>query len=200
MRILLAVLASIAATHAASEECPAIENDLDRLACYDLESGRTAQTVTPETSTNETGAWDVRIQKSEFKDTTDVYLTVESDGDLTCGYTSAPASLIARCRENTTSIIISTQCHLTSGYGSYGNVEYRVDDKPAKTRGFDDSTNNRALGLWRGSRSIPMIKELFGGEKLLVRFTPYSESPVTAEFPIAKIETAIEPLREACSW
>ncbi|MDV6329028.1 type VI secretion system-associated protein TagO, partial [Idiomarina sp. Sol25] len=89
---------------------------------------------------------------------------------------------------------------LTSGYGSYGNVEYRVDENRAKTRGFDDSTNNKALGLWRGSQSIPMIKELFSSESLLVRFTPYGESAVSARFPISKIETAIKPLREACNW
>ncbi|WP_457650856.1 type VI secretion system-associated protein TagO [Profundibacter sp.] len=181
-----------------AQECITIDNDLDRLACYDKASGRTPIT---ETVTPNDGKWNVRIERSEFKDTKDVYLSLDSNEPVQCRFGSAETvTLLLRCSENTTSIFFSTPCHVTSGYGGYGNVEYRVDDKPAGKRGFQESTDNRALGLWRGGSSIPFIKKLFGGKELLIRFTPYGESPKTASFAIVGIDDAIKPLREACHW
>lgn len=199
MKRLFLVAALTAPLSAPAQECPAIENDLDRLACYDRESGRTPTT---ETTTVPNGAWSVREEKSDFKDTTDVNLRLQSDAPITCSSYKqpAPATLILRCMENTTTLYIATQCHLASGHGGYGRVEYRVDTRKAKTRSFDASTDNAALGLWNGGRSIPMIKELIGAEKLLTRFTPYGESPVTASFNLNGLDEAIKPLRKSCHW
>ncbi|MBZ0128143.1 MAG: type VI secretion protein [Rhodobacteraceae bacterium] len=179
-------------------ECLPIENDLDRLSCYDREAGRNP--VVTEIPT--TSDWEIDTRKSEFKDTTDVFMYLQSDEPLNCGImrSDQKITLVLRCVENTTAIYLSTHCHLASGHGGYGNVEYRVDDRPAGKRGFDDSTNSKALGLWRGNTAIPFIKMLFGGEKLLVRFTPFSENAVTASFNISGIEAALEPLRKACNW
>lgn len=184
---------------ASAQECVAIENDLDRLACFDKQAGR-APTI--EDVKVGTGNWLVRTETSEFEDTTNVYLMVTSDEGLRCRSYGAPkkATLYLRCLENTTSIYISTDCHLASGFQGYGQVDYRIDDKPSASRGFDASTNNRALGLWTGGSAIPFIKKLFGAKRLLVRFTPFNENPVTAKFDISGVEEAVRPLREACSW
>jgi type VI secretion system protein VasI len=88
----------------------------------------------------------------------------------------------------------------SSENNNYGDVTFRVDDQKARTVGFEESTNKRSLGLWRGGRSIPEIKRLFGGKKLIARMTPYSENPFTATFNITGLEEAIEPLRKACHW
>lgn len=181
-------------------DCALIDTDLERLACYDQISGRSP---TPENIelNNDTGQWIVRKDKSEFKDTTDVFLSVESDEILRCGmFTQAKAQLLLRCLENTTTLYISTSCHVASGFQGYGRVEYRIDEKKAASRNFDASTDNRALGLWSGNRSIPVIKQMLDGETLLVRFTPFNESPVTARFNISGLNNAISPLREACHW
>ncbi|WP_420328715.1 type VI secretion system-associated protein TagO [Mameliella sp.] len=179
--------------------CVPIENDLDRLSCYDKALGRDA---TVQDLPKENGKWQVQTEKSDFKDTTDVYMTVRSEEPLTCNRfgPSRPATLMVRCLENTTSLIIHTDCHLASGFQGYGKVEYRVDDRPAKSRNFDASTDNSALGLWSGGRSIPLVKEFFGGHSLLVRFTPFSQSPVTAKFDITGLEDSIDELRSSCSW
>lgn len=181
-------------------ECVFIDTDLDRLACYDRVAGRSTTPKQADTPPDG-GAWLVRLDKSEFKDTTDVYMSVESDEELPCGmFDRSKATLLIRCKENTTSLFISTSCHLTSGHGGYGRVEYRIDDRKSVTRSFTDSTNNRALGLWNGGSSIPMIKQMLDGETLLTRFTPFNESAVTARFQIKGLNTAIAPLREACHW
>jgi type VI secretion system protein VasI len=196
--IVLSVLPAFAAGDPA--ECIFIDTDLDRLACYDRVAGRTTSPK-PAMSQPEHGDWVVRLDTSEFKDTTDVYITIKSEEELDCGlYGRSQAQLMLRCKENTTSLIIHTSCHMASGFSGYGRVEYRIDDRKSSARSFSASTDNRALGLWSGGKSIPMIKQMLTGETLLTRFTPFNESPLTAKIKISGLETAIAPLREACHW
>jgi len=200
MRTLPTTLAACLIGGAAfAQECVTIDNDLDRLACYDRESGRTPKV---EVAAAPSGKWRVREETSEFKDTTDVYISVNSDETVRCSDYNSPGNvrLLIRCRENTTAIMLQTGCHVTSGYGNYGKIEYRIDDRKAKTRSFVESTNNKTLGLWYGNQSIPMIKELFGGDRLLMRFTAYNQSATTARFTITGLEEAIKPLRKECGW
>lgn len=128
MRTILAAMTalSLAPVNALAQvpECPAIENDLDRLACYDKASGRTP-TVTAESAK---GSWSVQTKRSEFEDTTDVYMSVQSKAPVACNMFGShqPASLYLRCQENTTAIYIATNCHLASGFQGYGEVDVRV--------------------------------------------------------------------------
>lgn len=198
MALFCALLTTSAAANDFSD-CGKIDNDLDRLACYDKISGRTPATqfLSP------AGKWGVRIDKSPFKDTTDVFMSIASDEPINCGRISGPAyaQLHLRCHENTTAIYISTQCHLTSSqYNDYGGVEVRIDDAPSRKVAMDSSTSNDSLGLWSGGKAIPFIKTMIGKDVMLTRFTPYSESPVTARFQISGLGEAIKPLRESCGW
>ncbi len=188
---------AIAASAQDKSSCLKIENDLDRLTCYDKESGRDPEIVAVETD----GKWQVETKKSEFKDTTDVYLSVATDENLDCGmFDHEPGTLLLRCMENKTAAMLITGCHMASGFSGYGRVEYRVDNKAAMKRNFDASTDNKALGLWDGGDAIPFIKELIDGKTLIMRFTPFNESPTTAKFDISGLAKAIEPLREECGW
>jgi len=181
-----------------AQECATISNDLDRLACYDRQSGRT-----PEISRIKSkGEWLSHVETSKLTDQTTVVLAVNSIEKVDCGWNRGDyIQLVIRCMENTTAIYFSTGCHMTSSkYNSYGDIDYRVDNEKAGKISGDASTDNRALGLWRGGKSIPFIKKLLGREKLIVRMTPYSESSFTAEFNIAGLDESIKPLREACGW
>lgn len=132
-----------------------------------------------------------------------MYMSIASDEPINCGRISgqAYATLYVRCLENTTSVFISTSCHLTSSqYTDYGDVDIRLDDSPARTISMDSSTSNDSLGLWSGGRAIPFIKTMIGKDVMLARFTPYAESPVTARFQISGLDEAIKPLRESCGW
>jgi len=195
----LALAIVLPAIASAQSDCRSIHADLDRLACYDRESGRTSEVTPIETESD----WRVRREKSEMTDDTDVYMSVDSDAPIVCGFSGPEtATLILRCREKTTSVIISTTgCHMASSdYNDYGEVTYRIDDLPSSAMDFVESTDNRALGLWRGGSAIPFIKALFEHRELLTRFTPFGDSPVTARFQIGGIDEAIAPLREACGW
>ncbi|RYF35466.1 MAG: hypothetical protein EOO38_28875 [Cytophagaceae bacterium] len=81
-----------------------------------------------------------------------------------------------------------------------GRVTFRVDNQKAETKNFEESNDHEALGLWSGGSSIPWIKSLFGGDRMYVEATPYSESRISDFFPIAGLEESVTPLREACGW
>jgi type VI secretion system protein VasI len=83
--------------------------------------------------------------------------------------------------------------------GGYDRVTTRIDDLRAETRSWVESTNNEALGLWRGS-GISFIRSMFGHDVLLVQATPFNDNTIIIEFPITGVEDAIKPLREACHW
>lgn len=178
--------------------CLKVENDLDRLACYDRASGRAPTIETTPTASK----WTVQKKTSALTDESSVYLSVPSNEVVDCGWNRGQEITLAlRCMENKTALFFDTGCHMTSSdYTDYGDVTLRIDDTPAKTVGMEASTNNRALGLWSGGRSIPVIKQMIGAERLIVRMTPFSESPFTATFDIRGLEQEIGPLREACSW
>ncbi|WP_348681953.1 type VI secretion system-associated protein TagO [uncultured Halomonas sp.] len=149
--------------------------------------------------------WFVRQDTSPMDDSTSVFLSTYSKELVPHKYRSgraAPAVLQLRCMENTTALYIEFNGHymVSSRYQDWGDVDLRVDAGNARTIGMHESTDNQVLGLFRGGQSIPVIKSMFGAEKLLVRATPFNESPITVTFDVSDLESEITPLREACHW
>ena len=134
-------------------------------------------------------------------DDTNVFLTVESDTPVQCSFGGGHLRLVARCRENTTSLIISGDCHMTSSaYNNSGAVTYRLDDASPATWQMDAATNSRALGLWRGGQSIPQIQRMLGKDTLRVRVQPFGQNAVETTFDISGLDEIIGPLQRACHW
>lgn len=193
---LLSLAVTGTAVEAAPDDCLKISEDLVRLSCYDPELGYAP--VVKEV--RGAGEWSVQTETSKMDDSTNVYMQLRSTEQTNCPYKPGKHTLTIACRENTTSLwIVFGRCFMSDN-GGRGRVTYRIDSKPAATISMRESNDNSALGLWRGASAIPFLKKLFGGSKLLVQATPFSDSRVTAEYPIAGIEEAIKPLRAACHW
>jgi len=146
-------------------------------------------------------SWSVSEQRSPIDDSTNVYLTLSSDEEIR-GRFGRPgyAKMVVRCKENTSTVYFRMNNLFLADIQSYGNVVTRLDKDKARTYRMKESTDNEALGLWRGGTAIPFIKSLFDHDKLLVQITPYNESPVIATFNIKNLRKAIEPMRKACNW
>jgi type VI secretion system protein VasI len=194
--LLIAIGLPATAVAQTASDCARISNDLDRLACYDKASGRTPKLE----SVNVESAWRVEVETSKMTESKDVYLTTSSVDRVTCRSRQQQVGLVLRCKEGKTSLFIPADgCHMASSeYHSWGHVTYRIDAEKATTVRMNASTDHSSLGLWSGESAIPVIKKLFGKSTLLIRMTPYSESPVTATFNVIGLENAIQPLRQSC--
>ncbi|QQM31703.1 hypothetical protein JET14_05915 [Martelella lutilitoris] len=147
------------------------------------------------------GDWYIQIDTSPMDDTKTVAMLVSSNEEIPGRFgQSDTASMLIRCLENTTSIHISLNGNFLSDIQGYGNVEYRLDKETARSQNMHVSSDNSALGLWSGNRSIPFIRRMFDNDQMLVRITPYNGNPIMVTFPIKGLEKAIQPLREACHW
>lgn len=145
-------------------------------------------------------AWITQEERSKIDDSSNVFVSIASKDVLHGRYgAKGQARITIACREGKTNLWITFGGHFMSDY-QFGTVTYRVDKHPAKKRHMNESTDHRALGLWSAGSAIPFAKELYGGERLFIEATPHSESAVTAEFDIAGLEQAIEPLAKACKW
>lgn len=148
--------------------------------------------------------WNVSEEVSPMDDSRNVYLSTRSNEAVPGRYgrSTVRPTLYVRCVENTTALVLHMDGHhmASSEYHTWGHVDMRIDDGKAFTKSMRQSTNNRSLGLWSGGTSIPVIRQMFGADQLIVRATPYSESPITMTFDISGLEEEITPLREACHW
>ncbi|WP_196223211.1 type VI secretion system-associated protein TagO [Roseibium sp. RKSG952] len=195
---LLAAFGTAAIAESGPEACAALEDEHKRKLCYDL-----AYKIRPlePAKGEDQGKWEVSSTFSRIDDSETVFLLLDSNNSVDCGrYKQEPVSLILRCEENTTVMYYSANCHMASGYRGYGDVTYRLGSGKAQTVSMDVSSDKRAIGLWRGRQSIPVIKQMFENERMTVRMTPFGNSSITASFDIAGLESAIKPLRKACSW
>lgn len=183
---------------AAPADCIKIASDLDRLACYDREAGRIPRI----TERPKAGEWSIWQSRSKMTDQEDVRATLASDEIIDCGWNKgSKIDFVIMCTEGQTSLYFNTGCHMTSSqHNRYGDIEYRIDSERSKTVSGKASSDSRALGVWGGSQSIPVIKSLVGKSKLLVRMMPYGERQFTASFSLAGIDDAVKLVRQACKW
>jgi type VI secretion system protein VasI len=184
------------------DECIQLSDNELRLACFDR-TYSIASKPAPIEQTAElktTGAWVVSTDSSPIDDSKTVTLHLQSNSDIRGRFGApGPMDMFVRCKENTTSIFFVFNGLFMSDH-QHGRVTYRIDDLKAQIVQTSESTDHQALGLWNGGRSIPMIKKMLGHDRLIVRATPLSESPVTGEFNISEVENAVETLRTTCNW
>jgi type VI secretion system protein VasI len=142
------------------------------------------------------GAWRAQTEKSPVDDSTNVYLSLQSNDTIPgqFGGTVQP-ELYVRCKEHKTEIYVAWEVYL--GIDST-DVLHRLDDRPARTLDWGISTDHKAT-FYPGNDTA-FARELIKYERLLLRVTPYGESPVTATFTLSGLENAIEDLRDACGW
>ena len=194
--ILLLLVALPQPSAASPEDCAKIIANEARLTCYDDIYGVTESRPAPTMS-----KWSKDIRENQMTDDRDVFLTLKSEDTVVGRFSGAGyGRLYLRCMENTTAVQFAVGDHFLADVQGYGRVEYRLDDAPMRKRNFTESTDNSTLGLWNGGRAIPFIKEMLGHDKMIVRITPFNESPKVMTFAISGIDTEITDLRATCGW
>lgn len=185
-----------------AETCAGLVSDSERLSCYDrIYRSIASPPVPPTSSVEDKGDWQVSLSQSALDDTPTVVLRLESANEIARPFGGrGTGSLYLRCQENTTVAYFVFAGHFMSDIQGGGRVDYRIDDHKAQRTGMEVSSDNKALGLWSGGSAIAFIKSLIGSRKLVIRATPFNESPVELTFNTAGLEAALKPLKAACKW
>lgn len=201
MKAILALLCGIAPVMPFSmvqgqtfENCAELARNSDRVACFDV--------MREGTSAAPDGDWSVRQEPSEFTDDTNVYLSLQSRDASVCGINRDDKVVLwIRCREDTTSLLFQTSCHMTSSSRSdYGDVHVSFDDGAARVVPMTKWRDDHSLGLWRGGDAIPLLRDMLDAQTMTVRMKPFDEDLFTVTFDVAGLDAAIAPLRAACHW
>ncbi len=175
-------------------KCTLIQNDFDRLLCYDAIADSLGWTTVKATAspTSETGNWRVTDETNPIDDSrTVVLLLAAHEGALAFGQR---VMLLLRCLSKDTDVYINWNDHL----GTKAHVVTRVGQEQAARNEWSLSTNKQST--FYPSNDIAFIKKLLAGKRLVAQVTPHNESPITAIFDLTGIENAIVPLRETCGW
>ena len=189
---------------AETNKCNLITDDAERLICYDekFPVEKSAKQVALDKLKEDlnAGEWFVNKAKSKADDSVEVIMSVTGKDSTFCPFKKKPHQLTLRCIENKTSLVLTFGGCFVSGINGGGRVLLRHDKEQAININMTESTDNKALGLWSGGKSIPVIKRLLEKKSLYVRATPFNDSPVETTYNIAGLKNAIKPLRAACGW
>lgn len=176
-------------------KCALQSADDDRLLCYDEISIKLGVSVPLSGKSKNTGKWMLQSSNSQIDDSTNVYLSVLSDEEITSGNDLVRPELFIRCAENKTRVFI--KWHLYLGLESTTMLT-RLDSDKAETTTWSISTDNKAV--FSKDNNVTYTKLLIGRNRLLAQITPYSRNPVIATFSIGGLKNAIAPLSKACHW
>ncbi len=157
-----------------------------------------AETVTP----TQTGPWIFLSEPDAMTDEEVLSVQVASTEFLPAARAqpAGPAFLAIWCADNQTDVSIWFNGQFMASSSGHDRLDYRVDKVDAARVNMEADSTHEFLVLYGGKKSIPFIKALFGGEKLLVRATPLNQQSIDVTFAISNLEEAVKPIREACKW
>lgn len=173
--------------------CVAIQENDERLDCFDKIAALSVKEEEDKSDTVDTGDWVVYSRIDPMTDDAVHFAALEAESGR--GRYGDPISLIVRCANNKTEMYIAWNSYL--GRDSIG-VTYRAGDEKAITNNWTISTDNQAT-FFNGS-PISFLKKMTESAKFTARLTPYSESPVTAIFDTTGAANAFKDIRETCGW
>lgn len=187
-------------------ECRQIEEDLQRLACFDQLAAELGEVPSPGTVTpNEIGddeelpaGWILENTTNPLDDTPRVVArlkAVEGQGRLGGG---GPVELYVRCQSGKVEVFIWWREFLGGSAVGRGLVEVttRFDKEEPTTRKWNQSTDMQMTFVPVGAEGFAM--KLTGRSRLVAMVTPVAANPVTAVFDLAGADRAVEAVRSAC--
>lgn len=178
-------------------KCAAVADSVLRAQCYD-ELARSIGLDAPKVAASSKGKWRLSEKSSPIDDSKTVVGILDADAAVPVGpYKRSQPKLILRCSENVTSAYLVYNVFLGS---DEMEVTTRTDSDRALTWNWNISNDHNAVGLWEGGTAIPFIKTMLGKERLVVRLTPYSESPVTVSFTLNGLDSVVASVGDTCGW
>jgi len=174
--VLLAALV-VAPAHAqeTGASCAPIQDDGERLVCYD------------------------RLFRTDGPPQGGGAVTIESERLIPALPTGRkPAEMVVSCDAGVLTVQFRFAGQLVSATGDIAPVTFQVDQNATAVRTLSAAPDNAAVGFWTTEESSVFLNSLAGGTNLKVRMTPVRQRSLTVDFRPADHRDAIDAVRDAC--
>lgn len=155
--------------------CTAIEDDAQRLACFDA-------------------AFAAPVAPGETPSVT--FLSEQLIPGRPSG--RLPAEMVVACADGVLQVRFSFANQLMSATGDFAPITFQIDQQTARSRTLNAAPDNMALGFWTTGEANQFLNSLDGGQNLAVRVTPVSQRSLSVRFNLAGFDQAVAPIRQAC--
>ncbi|MBL7114695.1 MAG: hypothetical protein ISS35_02925 [Kiritimatiellae bacterium] len=134
--------------------------------------------------------WKIRTDISAIDDSKSYFLSRAAEEPIGSGIFSSTPTLMIRHKEGDLEVFI--------GFGTYlGSdsitVTHRMGSNPAQHEEWGLSTDGKSI--FCPVDAVAFVGQLLVSNRLVVRLTPYGESPVTSTFDLSGLPEAIQPMR-----
>ncbi len=173
--LLLAGLAPAgpALAQSSPEACAALNDDMERLACYDAifrQDAAPGETV-----------------------------IIESERLIPARPTGrGPATMTVACEAAEVVVSFAFAGHFVSNSGDIAPVTFQVDLSATSVRTLRANADNTSLSFAPGTESQSFLDSLEGGTNLRVRMTPVRQRSLTVDFRLPDHAEAIGAVRAGC--
>ena len=169
-----------------------IENSIQRLEAYDAIAKKFELVPHSKVKKEKEGNWRITTDVSPIDDSKSVFCFLDADASVRVGYDTITPTLIIRYKEGELDGYINYDTFLGSDTIS---ATLRFGTESAEQATWGISTDHKAVFI-RGDIGH-FVNRLGRVDSLIVRITPYSESPVTISFSPQGIHKIKEAIREA---
>lgn len=174
-------------------KCSTIENQIQRLSCYDefaSEHGQVA--ISKHTDIANKGKWQIGSDVDPLTDKTVLHAQlIAESGKRKYG---DEIVLTVRCKNGETEAYINWSSFLGSDDIV---VTSRIDKAKAQDLSWTISTDHTASFM---PQAVITLNNLIGASSYVVNLTPYSDNPITAIFDVSGAGEAFKDIRQACKW
>ena len=162
-------------------DCSAIENDVERLSCFDNAAAMLA---------NAESLWEYETEVNPVTDEMTATLTQRvaapsGDGD---------AALFVRCKGKTLEMIASWDTYLGD---EKMKVTHRLDRREPVTRTWNMAQNGMAL-FYPNADIAEFLPSLFDASSLSLQTTPENEAEQVITFELEGLEDRVEQMKRVC--
>lgn len=170
----------------------AIENSVQRLAAYDAIAEKHDLAPGSKVEKETEGKWGISTDVSPIDDSKTVICRLEADESVRVGYDTIKPTMIVRYKESELEAYIVYDTFLGSDSIP---VTLRFGKGNAESATWTISTDHKATFI-RGDIA-QFINRLERVDSLVVRLTPYGESPVTVSFSPKGVDKVKDAIRKA---
>ncbi len=139
---------------------------------------------------DEPRGWELRTDTSPIDDSKSYYLTRDAEEPIGSGFMSSTPSIMIRHKEGDLEVYITFGTYLGSDSTM---VTTRLGSSAATQREWGLSTDGKAI--FCPTDNAQFVRQLLANERLVIRLTPFGESPVTSTFDLTGLSEAIAPMR-----